>query len=193
MMNKMELNFWLKRIRRLLLRPSREWNDIREEPTEKGTLFRRFFIPFCIALSFAVLFVSLLRLSFFYAFGYALLNLISNLSGTYVVFLFIREYLNGKSPHSENTALHLTVFSATIFLFFHSLSAAFGSNFPGQLTGLLSLIFLRTLYTGVYITADLATPQKNNLFIITGLAIIFIPVIIHKLLMILFHIPVFNV
>lgn len=193
MMNRTELNFWLNRINRLLFRPSLEWGKIREKPTEKNTLFRRFFIPFCIAVAFAVLFISLLRLKFFYALGYALINLTSNLLGTYAVSLFIGEYLSGKIPHAGNTALNLTVFSATVFLFFHSLSAAFGSNFLGQLTGLCSLIFLRTLYSGVYITTDLPTNQKNNLFIITGLAIIFIPVIIHKLLMILFHIPVFNV
>ena len=94
---------------------------------------------------------------------------------------------------AENTALNLTVFSAAIFLFFHSLSGAFGNNFMGQLTDLLSLIFLRTLYTGIYATTELTTNQKTNLFIITSLAIIFIPVILHKLLMILFHIPALNV
>ena len=46
MMNKKELNFWFNRIIRLLLHPSQEWDKIREEPTEKNTLFRKFFIPF---------------------------------------------------------------------------------------------------------------------------------------------------
>lgn len=192
-MNNMELNFWFKRINGLLLHPSQEWGNIRKEPTEENTLFRKFFIPFCIVISVAVLFISLLRLNFFYALGYALIHLTSNLTGTYIVFLLIREYLNGKSLDSGNTALNLTVFSAVIFLFFHSLSAAFGTNFLSQLTSLLSLVFLRTLYTGIYTTIDLNTNQKTNLFIITSLAIIFIPVIIHKLLMILFHIPVFNI
>lgn len=193
MMNKKELNFWFNRISRLLLHPSQEWDKIREEPTEKNTLFRKFFIPFCVTVAVAVWFISLLLLNFFYALGYALIHLASNLLGTYVVVLLISEYLNGKSLDAENTALNLTVFSAAIFLFFHSLSGAFGNNFMGQLTDLLSLIFLRTLYTGIYATTELTTNQKTNLFIITSLAIIFIPVILHKLLMILFHIPALNV
>lgn len=144
-------------------------------------------------MAVAVWFISLLWLNFFYALGYALIHLASNLLGTYVVVLLISEYLNGKSLDAENTALNLTVFSAAIFLFFHSLSGAFGNNFMGQLTDLLSLIFLRTLYTGIYATTELTTNQKTNLFIINSLAIIFIPVILHKLLMLLFHIPALNV
>ena len=147
----------------------------------------------CVTVAVAVWFISLLWLNFFYALGYALIHLASNLLGTYVVVLLISEYLNGKSLDAENTALNLTVFSAAIFLFFHSLSGAFGNNFMGQLTDLLSLIFLRTLYTGIYATTELTTNQKTNLFIINSLAIIFIPVILHKLLMLLFHIPALNV
>lgn len=192
MMNKMELNFWFKRISQLLLNPSQEWERIREETTEKDTLFRTFFIPFCLIVSGMVLLLGLLRLNFFHAFGYALIDLTSNLLGVYVVFLLIREYLNGKTPDSDNTTLTITVYSSVVFLLFHSLSAVLGSNFLGQLTSLFSLFFLRTLYVGIYTIADLTSSQKTNLFIITSLAIIFIPVIIHKLLMILFHIPVFN-
>lgn len=193
MMNKNELDFGLKRIRQLLLYPSKEWKSIREESTEKRILFRTFFIPFCLTTATAVLLVSLFRLDFFHALGYALINLTSSFAGIYLVYLLIREYLNGKSLSPDNTALVLTVYSSVIFLLFHSLSIALGSNFFGQLTGVISLIFLRTLYTGIYVTIDLTTHQKTNLFIITSLAIIFIPVIIHKLLMILFHIPAFNV
>ena len=96
MMNKKELNFWFNRISRLLLHPSQEWDKIREEPTEKNTLFRKFFIPFCVTVAVAVWFISLLWLNFFYALGYALIHLASNLLGTYVVVLLISEYLNGK-------------------------------------------------------------------------------------------------
>lgn len=192
MMNKMELNFWFKRISQLLLYPSQEWERIREKTTERDTLFRTFFIPFCLIVSGMVLLLGLLRLNFFHAFGYALIDLTSNLLSVYVVFLLIREYLNGKTPDSDNTTLTITVYSSVVFLLFHSLSAVLGSNFLGQLTSLFSLFFLRTLYVGIYTIADLTSSQKTNLFIITSLAIIFIPVIIHKLLMILFHIPVFN-
>lgn len=68
-------------------------------------------------MAVAVWFISLLWLNFFYALGYALIHLASNLLGTYVVVLLISEYLNGKSLDAENTALNLTVFSAAIFLF----------------------------------------------------------------------------
>lgn len=193
MINKAELNFWLKRIGQLLLYPSQEWRKIKEEPIERNTFFREFLIPFCIVVSVLVLLAGSLHLNFFHSLGYALISLISNFFGTYAVFLLIKEYLNGKKLCTDNAALGLIVYSSVVFLLFHSLSSILGSNFLGQLTNLLSLIFLRTLYTGIYITIDLTDNQKTNLFIITSLAIIFIPSIIHKLLMILFHIPALNI
>lgn len=193
MMNRKEFAFWIKRIGQLLLHPSDEWCKIRKESIGKETLFRTFFIPFCILTAAIVFIISLFRLNFFHALGYGLINLSSSISSVYVVYLLIREYLSGKSFSSGNTALTLTMYSSVIFLLFHNLSIALGSNFFGQLMGLISLIFLRTLYTGIYATIELTTNQKTNLFIITSLAIIFIPVLIRKLLMILFHIPAFNV
>ena len=62
----------------------------------------RLSIPFCVTVAVAVWFISLLWLNFFYALGYALIHLASNLLGTYVVVLLISEYLNGKSLDAEN-------------------------------------------------------------------------------------------
>lgn len=193
MMEKKDLDFWFKRIKLLLLRPAEAWDVISKEEQDKKTLFQSFFIPFCCITSFGVLLISFLRHSMLLSFCYALINLTSTVFGIYLVYLLIREYLNGKVREAGNTALNLTVYSAVIYIFFNSLSMALGSSFLSQLTGLLSLIFLRTLYTGIYTTPGLATGQKTNLFIINSLSIIFVPVIIHKLLMILFHIPAFNV
>ena len=104
----------------------------------------------------------------------------------------IRDSLNNKIPDAENTALHLTVYSASVFIVFHSLSVALINGFFSQLLSLISLIFIRTLYAGISAVTRLEVNQKTNTLIIAALSIICIPVIFKRLLMILFHIPILN-
>ncbi|WP_251621107.1 hypothetical protein [Odoribacter lunatus] len=192
MQNGNDIKFWFQTIRRFLLHPTEAWNHIPENFSGNNALFSKRFLSFCIAISFIVLLFSLIRLNFLHAIIYGLIAFASDFFGIYLVYLLIREYLIGKEQIPVNTTLSLIVYSSVIFLLFHNLSFTFGGNFIGQLLNLISLLFLRTLYTGINQTIELTTVQKTNLFIVTGLAIIFIPVIIHKLLTILFHLPAFN-
>lgn len=191
-MKKKDLEFWLKRTRQLLLRPRYEWQKIVTEERDPQSLFRFYFLPACLFSSLLLFIGCSIQHNLLYATGFAIINLLSAFGGIYVVYLLTREYLNGKMDGSDNTALILCVYSAVIFILFHSLSLGLGNNFFGQLTGVISLLFLRTLYTGIYFLEELPVGLKTNLFIIMSLSVIFIPVILSRLLMILFHIPVFN-
>lgn len=192
MINKNDIQKYYERTRQLLLRPKQEWSMIENESDRISGLFCNYLIPLAILTSVIVLLFSLLHYNIFYALLYTLINFISITGGTYLVFLITREFLTNKIQDVENTALHLSVYSTAIFALFHSLSVALVSGFWCQLLGLVSLIFLRTLHAGISGISKLETGQKTNMLIVMALSIICIPVICKRLLMILFHIPVFN-
>ena len=187
-----DIKHFYNRIKQLLFYPGREWTVIRQEEDSVSRLFNSFFIPVSLLVSLIVIPGGIYRFGTFLGVLYGFINFISILAGIYVAFLIVREYLNNKIPDAENTALHLTVYSASVFVVFHSLSVALISGFFSQLLSLISLIFIRTLYTGISAIACLEVNTKTNTLIIAALSILCIPVIFKRLLMILFHIPIFN-
>ncbi len=180
-----------RRMKDLLIRPHKIWPIVYGEKNSVRNLFRTYLIPVAALSSVAVL-LSILQYTVLQTLCYTIINFVSVIAGTYVAFLFSREYLNGKLRQPENTALTLTVYSASVFIVFHSVSVAFVSGFFSQLATLISLVFLKTLYTGIHTIPALQPSQKTNILIISGLSIICIPIILKKFLMILFHIPAFN-
>lgn len=192
MINKSDLHKFYERTKRLILEPKREWAGIEGENDTATGLFRTYLIPLAALASVVVLLLGFLHYNVLHTLLYTLINFISATAGTYLAFVITREYLTNKIPEAENTALHLTVYSTAVFILFHSLSVALVNGFLSQLTGLISLIFLRTLHAGISGTPRLEPGQKTNILIIMALSIICIPVIFKRLLMILFHIPVFN-
>lgn len=191
-MKKAEITYWYRRTLQFIVNPGREWALVREERNEVKELFRNYFIPYVTLISGITLVLSFLQYSWPYAIGYAFINLISVTTACYGVYVITREYLGNKLPAPGNTALQLSVYSSAVFTLFHSISTALINGFLSQLLGLFSFIFLRTLYTGISGTKHLPTNQKTNLFIIMGILIICLPVIFKKLLMIIFHFPVFK-
>ena len=192
MINKDDLKKYYARTRQLILNPKREWSLIDNEHDSPLQLFSNYLIPLAIMASIVVLLLGFLHYNGLHTLLYTLINFISITLGTYLTFIITREYLTGKLPDAEGTALHLSVYSAAVFTLFHSLSVALVSGFWSQLLGLISLIFLRTLHAGISGITKLETSQKTSMLIIMALSIICIPVICKRLLMILFHIPVFN-
>lgn len=186
------IKHFYNRIKQLLLYPGREWAIICRETDNVSRLFNIFFFPVALIVSLLVIPGGIYRFGTFQGILYGLINFISVTAGIYLAFLIVREYLNNKTPEAENTALHLTVYSASVFVVLHSLSVALISGFFSQLLSLISLIFIRTLYAGIAAITRLETNQKTNILIIAALSIICIPVICKRLLMILFHIPIFN-
>lgn len=194
-MKKININirFLYERTRNLLLNSGAEWSIIEDEYHNEKQLFKNYLIPLSAIVSLGVLLLSFFHYTIVDTLLYALINFVSTTMGTYLGYLIIREYLNNKISDAYNTALYLTVYSSAIFIVFHSLSVAFVSGFLSQLTGLISLIFIRTLYVGIARTKGIPAGIKTNTLIIMALSIICIPTITKKLLMIIFHIPVFNI
>ena len=192
MVSRNDIKHFYNRIKQLLLYPGREWAIIRQEEDSSSRLFNLFFIPVTGIVSLVVIPGGIYRFGIFQGILYSLINFISATAGVYLAFLIIREYLNNKIPDAENTALHLTVYSASVFIVFHSLSVALINGFFSQLLSLISLIFIRTLYAGISAVTRLEVNQKTNTLIIAALSIICIPVIFKRFLMILFHIPILN-
>lgn len=184
--------FWFRRIKHLFTRPGQEWKTIYQEEYSAKQLFRLFFMPYVSCLSAVVFLLHLLDTSVGYSLGYALVYFCATGSGVYLTCLFSREILSTKTEKNSHRAFSLTLYSATVFLLFNSFSSGIGNDTLSQLFSLLSLIFLHTLYSGLRAIQELNSDQKNNLLLIIGLAIIFIPFILKRLLLLILHIPLEN-
>lgn len=192
MITKQQIREFYNRTRRLILYPRQEWQMIGNETDDRNSLFRSYLIPLAAVSSVVVFLFSFLHYEGFHILLYTFINFISATTGAYIVFFIAGEYLSSKVRKPENTALHLSVYSTAVFILFHSFSIALVNGFWSQLFGLLSLVFLRTLHAGIDQLDDLEAGQKTNLLIIMALSIICTPVICKRILMILFHIPAFN-
>ncbi len=192
-MNKINFKYIYERTLQLLLKPESEWPHALEENNTEKEIFRNYLIPIALLTSVMVLLLSLLNYNFLQSGGLAIINLLSATLGCWFSYLITREYMCGKLSYENNQALNLTVYSAAIFIIFHSIGTALGSAFLGQLFTLFSFIFIRTLYKGLSTLPRLQTGQRTNILIIMSLSIICLPVIISQILTIVFGISAFNI
>lgn len=192
-MKKIDFNFLYERTHRLLMKPDVEWRVIFKECDTIKEVFQNYFIPLSAVASIFVLLLSFFHYTPIQAVGYAFIHFLSITIGTGLAYLLMREYLTSKFSDADTIAQNLTVYSAAVFIVFHSIGDAFGNGFLNQLFILLSFIFVRTLYIGISQTTSVPTNQRTNIFIIGSLAIICIPIILKHLLMIIFRISAFNV
>lgn len=182
-----------KRTRGMIFTPVECWSEIQKKRTDTKDAIRSYFIPAISLYSILYFPISLSSNTFLQALGLAAINFISSLTGTWLAYWLIREFLTNKLDCRASTAFNLTLYSAAVFLLFHSLGAASGNLFIGQFLTFCSFIFIRTLYYGINTLLDIPANQKTNTLIIASLSIICFPIIISKLLMIIFRISVINI
>lgn len=181
------------RTRQMLLKPEAVWPEVLEEDCTVRDIFYHYLFPLTLATSIFVLLFSLFSYTVWQAIGMAIIQIISALGGIWCAYLIIREYLCRKLSCQDNHALNLTVYSSALFILFHGIGVALGNIFIGQLFTVLSFIFIRTLYKGIWSLSQLKPGQKNNILVIATLAIICMPIIISHILMIIFRISAIQV
>ncbi len=177
----------------MIFTPSECWREIQNKRTDTKATIRNYFVPIISLCSILYFFINLLNNTFSQALGLAAINYVSSIVGTWLAHWLIREFLCNKLNCNATTAFNLTLYSASVFLLFHSLGSAFGNLFIGQLLTFCSYIFIRTLYNGINTLINMPANQKTNTLIIASLSIICFPIIISKLLMIIFRISVINI
>lgn len=190
---KIDYRYIFERTRQMLMKPVMAWPHVWEENRTGKEMFRNYLLPIVLVISILVFLFSLMSYTVLQSIGLAFINLVSSLSGTWLAYLLIREYLCGKLNYRNNQALSLTVYSSAIFTIFHGLGASMGDVFIGQLFTLLSILFVRTLYAGIGQLPNIQTNQKTNVLVISSLSIICIPVIISQLMMIVFRISAITI
>lgn len=192
-MNKSDVKDIYRRTKVLLTHPEKMWPSVLQERRPAKELFRAYLLPLAITTSVSVLLCGLIQHSFWVSLGLAAVNLLATTGGSWLAYLISKEYVCGKLGYGEHQALNLTIYSAAVFIVFHSIGSALGNLFVGQLFVLLSFLFVRTLYRGLEFLPGLQAGQRTNILIITSLSIICMPIIINQLLTILFGISAFNV
>lgn len=190
---KIQIKHIYKRTREIIFSPSEYWNKVQNQHTNTKDAIYNYFVPIIILCSVLHFVIKLLYTTFSQALGLAIVNFASSIAGIWLAYLLIRELLCNKLNYRSSTAFNLTLYSATVFLLFHSIGTSFGNLFIGQLLTFCSFIFIRTLYIGINTLLELPSNQKTNTLIICSLSIICFPIIISKLLMIIFRISAINV
>lgn len=189
MMRKANFKSIYARTREMLFHPATGWQAVKQEDIAGAEAFREYLIPLTAAGSACTLVLQLLHTPPLYALLTAAITFAASIGGAYLAYRVTREYLSGKIADANNMSLRLSVYSSAIFIVFHSLSRGMPDGFLGQLLGLLSLLSLRTLYIGLNQTSHLNVQLRKSTFIIAGLLIVVSPMIIQRLLTLLFRVP----
>ncbi len=181
-----------ERTRKLTVKPEEVWAEVASEYHSEQEIFKTYLIPLAAVMSVPILLSYLIQGQFILSIEYALINLLSATTGTWLAYLITREFIAYKFHKSGQAALNLTVYSATVFVAFRSLGAAFDNKAIEQLFTLVSLIFFRTLHSGIIRYSGIEAKQRTNTLIIIGLSIICMPAIVKQILKIILGIPTFN-
>lgn len=192
-MIKVDFRHIYERTRKALTNPEAEWCVIKEETYSVKEMFQNYLVPLSVIASLVVLIFGFFQHGLYTAISLGVFNLLATTVGTWLSYLVAREYLSGKLYDADKVAADLTVYSAGIFIVFHSLGVAFGNGFFCQLFTLLSFIFIRSLYIEIKQISEPQSGVRTNLLIISSLSIICIPVIINHLLMVIFRISIIHV
>ncbi|MDR0983047.1 MAG: hypothetical protein LBM07_07415 [Culturomica sp.] len=166
-----------------------EWQNIFPE-TNTENIFKSYVIPFSVATTILTFPINLISHTLLYTLLNSLCELTASIGGTYIAFICVKEYLSGNIKHSQDTERKLIYYSSLIFVVFNILGSATELYFLSQVLTLISIASLRTLYFGI--KAIKTSVNKTNLFIISALTIICLPLIIKRLLMIVLHLPAIN-
>lgn len=191
-MSNVHLKYIAIRLKHLLTNPEAEWDTIRTDETGRIELFRNYIVLPALLFSILVFLLRLASNDVTIALGWGIINFIACTAGCYICFRLTQEYLSNKTIDPGKIALKLSVYSSAAFILFHSLAVGFTQNFIGDVMAILSLLSLRILYIGLNTISGLNTRYKKSAVIIIGLLIICTPIIITRLLTIIFRIPAIN-
>lgn len=192
-MDKISVKDIYGRMKVFLTHPEKMWRHALQERHPAKEMYRNYLFPIAMATSMLVLLLGLVHHDLLTSLGLAAINLLSTTGGSWIAYLIFKEYVCGKLGYKEHHALNLTIYSAAIFIVFHSIGAVLDNMFVGQLFILFSFIFIRTLYKGLDALSGLQTAQKTNALIIGSLSIICLPIIFTQILTIVFGVSAFNV
>lgn len=173
----------------MLSQPEAEWQTVREEKINGLELFRNYLVPLSAAGSACTFILQLWSNMLLYAFATALITFVASVVGTYITYRVTKEYLLNKIDSAGKIALHLSIYCSGVFIIFHCLAEGMSGGFLGQLMAVFSLLCLRTLYLGLGQITGLNSQYRKSAIIIIGALVILSPVIIQRLLMIIFRIP----
>ena len=177
------------RTREMLFHPDTEWQAVKREDIAGAEVFRGYLVPLTLTSSACTLVLQLLHTPPLYALLTAAITFATSVGGAYLTYRITREDLTDKIAEANNVALRLSVDCSAIFIVFHCLSEGMPDGFFSQLLGLLSLLCLRTLYIGINQMSRLNVQLRKSTLIIAGLLLVVSPMIIQRLLMLLFRVP----
>lgn len=191
MKNNLDIKRIFSRVKTLVINPSKEWNKIKNEDSGTKDLFYDFAFPFIAICSSFVFLGRFIEDGFLTGFKCFLVSFISMTSGMYVGGRILKEMTASNKNVSQIDCFKLIIYSSSVFCLFHGISRFFGTNsILSNILILTQFLAIWTIWTG---TNPIIKTNKNNktgYTLIISLIIFLLPLVLEKLLTIVFSIPV---
>lgn len=191
MKNNIDIKQIFSRVKTLVINPAKEWNKIKSEEPSTKELFYDFAFPFLAVCSAFIFLGRFMEDGLITGFKCFLVSFISMSTGMYAGAKILKEMTASNENTTESDCFKMVIYSSSVFCLFHGFSGLFGSH--SILSNLLILTQFIAVWTIWYGTKPIIKTTKNNktgYTLIISLLIILLPLIMEKLLTIIFIIPV---
>jgi len=194
MKNKIEIKRIFSRVKTLVVNPSKEWNKIKMEESNTKDLFYDFAFPFLAICSTFVFLGRFMEDGFITGFKYFLVSFISMATGMYAGGRILKEMTSSNNEVSEIDCYKIIIYGSSVFCLFHGIAGFFGSHsIISNILVLTQFIAVWTIWTGTNPIIKTSKNNKTGYTLIISLLIFLLPLILEKLLTIVFIIPVAEV
>ncbi|MFA8432954.1 MAG: YIP1 family protein [Marinifilaceae bacterium] len=184
------------RTRSIILNPKAEWDIIAQKEQNKKELYLNYALPLisiCSLLAFSGILINYSDLT--HALSQMLIVFLSLSGGLFLAATIIKELApNFNGSKNENRNFMLVIYAASIFCIFHSAANMFSLfSFFRQLFLLVELYFIRLFWLGISPLLQMPENKKAGFTLISALIILIIPLILERMLSILFNVPIVSI
>ncbi len=182
------------RVKTFVVNPSKEWSKIKSEESNTKDLFYDFAFPFIAICSTFVFIGRFMEDGFITGFKCFLVTFISMITGMYAGSRILNEMISSNTDVSEIDCYKMMIYGSSVFCLFHGIAGFFGSHsIISNFLVITQFIAVWTIWTGTNPIIKTTKNNKTGYTLIISLLIILLPLILEKLLTIVFIIPVAEV
>lgn len=189
MKNHIDIKRIAYRIKGLTATPSKEWQAVSLENYSIKDMFYHYAIPLIFAGSLLIFLGRFFDSGFLIALKSFLVCSLSSIGAIFAGGKLLSEITVGDKDNNETDSFKIIIYSYSIFFIIHSVAEFIGTQtILGNILILSQLFTIRVIWTGIVPVLKTAEKQVSYT-IISSVLIYIIPVILEKMLSILFMIP----
>lgn len=191
MINNIDIKGIFSRVKSLVVTPAKEWNKIKSEEQATKELFYGFAFPLLAICSAFIFFGRIMEDGFIIAIKCFLVSFLSMATAMYTGAKILKEMTNSNNNTTETDCFKMIIYSSSVFCLFHGFSGLFGSHTViSNLLILTQFIAVWTIWNGTKPIIKTNKSNKTGFTLIIALLIFLLPMVLEKLLTVVFNIPI---